>query len=466
MSSKLVELARKAMLSVVQITAEGFDELNNEQILNPKYLTPANWTGSGFFIHTHQGEGYILTNAHVVRNATHLSIQSILTSSESFKAEVVGHVETMDPDVALIRLTDESINEFKKYAEQEIPHLELMQKNTVERGTEIKAIGYPLGMEEPNISGGEITNFISGNQDLTERYVTDAAINPGNSGGPSINEKGEVIGINTAIIYGANNVGFITPISFCNILLKNLLAKTEPALADLGGHFQTNSETNAKRLKATSNNGLIIRKVDKGSMLDHAGVMPQDILIKINDHEIDKHGFIVSKNQHHHQTIYDIIRLIPLHTDVELTYLRLGEEKKASVKASCSPERYLKSLPTVSTIKYIEFAGFTLQSLSYRVLEALGDVSPMTFENLQCIIAAGIANQVVITHIEMDSQAYMQGFRIGDVIHCINEKEVNGLSELKKVLNENINKEITLKTKMGFFGTLKVETDILIKNVE
>lgn len=464
MASKIVKAARTAMLSVVQINAEGFDEINNEQILNPKYLTPANWTGSGFFIHTEVGEGYILTNAHVVRNATHLSVQSMLTSNESFKAEVIGHVETMDPDVALIKLTDESIKQFKEVSGKEIPHLDLMQQNTVERGTEIRAIGYPLGMEEPNISGGEITNFISGNQDLTERLVTDAAINPGNSGGPSINECGEVIGINTAIIYGANNVGFITPISFCNILLKNLLSKTEAALADLGGHFQTNSQINAKRLNASDENGLIIRKLDAGGMLEKAGVRPQDILLKINDNVIDKHGFIVSHNQYHHQTIYDIIRLNPINTDVEITYLRDGELKSQKVKATCSADRYLKNLPTIKNIRFIEFAGFTIQPLSYRVLEALAEVNPMTFENLQCIIAAGIANQVVITHIEMDSMAYVQGFRVGDVIQQINGEQVGELEQLKELLNNHLKQYLDIRTKMGFFGTINISEKVSVVN--
>ena len=106
----------------------------------------------------------------------------------------------------------------------------------------IKAIGYPLGMVEPNITGGEITNFISGSEFSSERFVTNAAINPGNSGGPSITEDGKVIGLNTAVIVDAENIGFITPASFIKIIIDNLILLSEPHFAGIGGKLQKNAE--------------------------------------------------------------------------------------------------------------------------------------------------------------------------------------------------------------------------------
>jgi serine protease Do len=168
------------------------------------------WSGSGFFISYEGLEGHMVTNAHVVRNAVKVEISSMLTSEERFEAEVVGLVKNLEPDVALIKLSDGELQRFRKHAIKDIEYLELREGASPSRGEEIKAIGYPMGMIEPNITGGEITNFVSGSEYSTERFVTNAAINPGNSGGPSISEDGRVVGLNTAVMTNADNIGFIT----------------------------------------------------------------------------------------------------------------------------------------------------------------------------------------------------------------------------------------------------------------
>ena len=213
----LVNVARQMMSGVVQVHIEGNIEEDIQSVMNPSIKIPGIWSGSGFFIKYNDLEGYIVTNAHVIRNSVKVEISSMLTSEERFDAEVVGLVKLLEPDVALIKLADEELQRFKKIAIRDIEYLELQQGSSPSRGEEIKAIGYPMGMTEPNISGGEITNFVSGSEYTTERFVTDAAINPGNSGGPSVNKDGRVVGLNTAIMVGAENIGFITPASFVKI---------------------------------------------------------------------------------------------------------------------------------------------------------------------------------------------------------------------------------------------------------
>ena len=93
------------MSGVVQIHVEGNLEEDIQSVLNPAIKIPGLWTGSGFFVKYENLEGYIVTNAHVARNAVKIEISSMLTSEERFEAEVVGLVKKLEPDVALLKLT-------------------------------------------------------------------------------------------------------------------------------------------------------------------------------------------------------------------------------------------------------------------------------------------------------------------------------------------------------------------------
>jgi len=103
------------MSEVVQILAEGYIEEDIQSILNPSIKIPGVWSGSGFFVKYKELEGYIVTNAHVVRNAVKVEISSMLTSEERFEAEVVGLVKQLEPDVALIRLKEKELHRFKSW---------------------------------------------------------------------------------------------------------------------------------------------------------------------------------------------------------------------------------------------------------------------------------------------------------------------------------------------------------------
>lgn len=228
-----------AMNAVVRIHVKGISGLNPKSILDPRTYTQDEWVGSGFFINFNNEEGHILTNAHVAKNATHIEIRSVLTSDEPFKVDLIGLVETLDPDVALLKISKQELSRFKKIARiKKIPFIAFTNSENIKRGEEIKAIGFPLGMVEPNMSGGEITNFIAGSIESVARIVTDAAINPGNSGGPAILKNTKVIGLNTAIVYDASNISFITPIHIVKKVLTQLIEKKDVRPIRLGAYFQ------------------------------------------------------------------------------------------------------------------------------------------------------------------------------------------------------------------------------------
>jgi serine protease Do len=442
------------MSGVVQILVEGYIEEDIQSILNPSIKIPGVWSGSGFFVKIKELEGYIVTNAHVVRNAVKVEICSMLTSEERFEAEVIGLVKKLEPDVALIRLTEKELIRFKKLAIQSIEYLELKEGKSPSRGEAIKAIGYPMGMIEPNVTGGEITNFISGSEYTTERFVTNAAINPGNSGGPSINEDGKVVGLNTAVMIDAENIGFITPASFVKIIIENLLLLNEPYFADIGGKLQKNAENFNPLLKQSQAKGVIVSKVVANGFLDAAKIKPRDVILSINKVEFDRHGIVVGKEGlYRHKNIYDVMKLVPIGEPAEIVFQRNG------VIPMRNPEKGITSIPILNDRKYLDVFGMIVQPLSFEIIQAIQEVDPTAqLEMLQTIDQDKPA--LVVTHIYQGTQADEMEWPLGELIIKANNKRIHTLDDLKKIVKKNQGASVLMECRSGRIGYFQVEKDL------
>ena len=455
--NSLTDVARNMMSGVVQIHVEGNMAEDIQSVLNPAIKIPGTWAGSGFFIKHEQLEGHIVTNAHVVRNAVKIEISSMLTSEERFEAEVVGLVKTLEPDVALLRLTDKELLRFKTLALRDIEYLELREGSSPSRGEEIKAIGYPMGMVEPNISGGEITNFISGSEFTTERFVTDAAINPGNSGGPSVNSNSKVVGLNTAVMIDADNIGFITPAGFVKIILDNLLEQNEPHFSGIGGKLQKNTDNFNPFLKQPSAKGVIVDKIKPGGFLEAANIRKRDVILSINGVEFDRHGIVIGKEgRFRHKNIYDVMKLVPIGDEVEVVYLRNGDISTTTALAMRNPESGVRSNPIIEEIEYLEVFGMIIQELSVEIIEAMHNVdSNAQIEMLQTIEQE--KPTLVVTHIHQGTQADEMEWSPGEMIVTANDEEVHTLDELKELLQSNTDGSVLLECRNGLIGYFQVE---------
>ncbi len=444
------------MGGVVQIHVEGNLDEDSQSVMNPAIRIPGTWSGSGFFIKYENLEGYIVTNAHVARNAVKVKISSMLTSEERFEAEVVGLVKQLEPDVALIKLSDEELERFKSLAFSDIEYLELRESSGLTRGEEIKAIGYPMGMVEPNISGGEITNFVSGSEYTTERFVTDAAINPGNSGGPSISSDGKVVGLNTAVMIGAENIGFITPAGFVKIIIENLLLHNEPLFAGIGGKLQKNAVNFNALLKQSAPKGVIVASVTTDGFLEAAGIQKRDVIISINGIEFDRHGIIIGEEGHFkHKNIFDVIKLIPIDEVVELIYLRDGKAHSTTAKAMRDPEKGVVSHSIVNEREHLDVFGMIIQELSFEIIEAMHEIdSNARIDMLQTIDQ----NKPIlaVTDIHQGTQADDMEWPVGELIIKANEQEIHSLNELKAILDQNKNGNILLECRNGRIGYFQV----------
>ncbi len=465
MSAPFTELTRVKMNAVVQIYAEGYAGEEVKSILNPRLGDLKNWSGSGFFVSSPYGEGILITNAHVVKNARSIEIMTMLTSEEKFQVETIGLVKSLEPDVAVLRLKDGELERMKAFIGEnhfDIPHLELRDNPIVSRGTGLKAIGYPMGMTEPNITAGEITNFMSGERTVAEKYVTDAAINPGNSGGPAIDDQGQVIGINTSIYEEADNIGFITPSPFIAIILKNIFENNSVNFSDIGGTFQKNSDEVAKALKMEKAKGLIVSSVERGGFLDKAGIKKQDVLISLHFsdqdgneslEQLDRHGILISKDHYHRRNLFDAFKLIPLDTLVSLKVWREGKVFESSAKSSPMPLRKIKSNPIIEERCFLDCWGLTIQVLSFEILESFNLSDTIWFYEILKKFSLD-KERVIVTHVEKDSESYYQEWHAGEVIESVNGIKIKGLDHFLEILRER--KDLYhLESESGSIGFFK-----------
>jgi Do/DeqQ family serine protease len=237
-------------------------------------------TGSGFIINK---EGDIITNAHVVSGADKVTV--ILKDGRQIEGKVLGSDELTD--IAVIQVKPDNL-----------PTVSIGSSQNVQPGDWAIAIGNPLGLDNTVTAG--IISAIGRNSgqigvDKRVSFIqTDAAINPGNSGGPLLNQNGEVIGVNTAIIQGAQGLGFAIPIETAQRIAKQLIANGKVSRAYLGIQMVT-VDPNVKKqinqdaefgIKIAEDKGVLITRVVDDSPAAKAGAKRGDVITKFNDKEI------------------------------------------------------------------------------------------------------------------------------------------------------------------------------------
>jgi Do/DeqQ family serine protease len=234
-------------------------------------------TGSGFII---SNNGTILTNAHVVDGADTVTV--ILKDGRTFQGKVLGK----DPvtDVAVVKINANNL-----------PTVKIGDSDTLQPGEMAIAIGNPLGLDN-TVTEGIIsaTGRSAGQVGIPDKRVnfiqTDAAINPGNSGGPLLNGQGQVIGMNTAIIQGAQGLGFAIPINTAEKIADQLIASGKVEHPFLGVQMVTLTPEVKQQINSNPNSGLSVYE-DKGVLVvrvvpdspaDKAGLRAGDVIEKVN----------------------------------------------------------------------------------------------------------------------------------------------------------------------------------------
>ena len=238
--------------------------------------------GSGFIINSN---GEILTNAHVVDGADRVTVE--LKDGRKFKGQVLGE----DPvtDVAVIKIDAD-----------QLPTVSLGDSETLQPGEAVIAIGNPLGLNYTVTSGiisatGRSSSDIGASDKRVDYIQTDAAINPGNSGGPLLSAQGRVIGMNTAIIRGAQGLGFAIPVNTVKRISQQLIAKGRVDHPYLGIQMVTltpdvkeklNSEIGNPSISASE--GVLLIRIMSGSPASQGGLKAGDVIVSINKQSVKR----------------------------------------------------------------------------------------------------------------------------------------------------------------------------------
>ncbi|HTS82750.1 MAG TPA: trypsin-like peptidase domain-containing protein [Myxococcaceae bacterium] len=228
--------------------------------------------GSGFVI---DPRGYILTNNHVVEGAFNIRVR--FDDGRTLEAEVLGR----DPltDVALIKLKAPPAN---------LPVLKLGDSDAMRVGDWVVAIGNPFGLAS-SVSAGILSAKAReiGASQYDDFLQTDAAINPGNSGGPLFNLRGEVVGINTAIVSGGAGIGFAVPSNLAKAIIPQLEKNGSVTRGYIGVKLQNLTPELARALNVPQSSGALINEVTKNSPGDRAGLKSDDVVVSLDGRKVE-----------------------------------------------------------------------------------------------------------------------------------------------------------------------------------
>ena len=342
--------------------------------------------GSGVIVDAENG--YILTNHHVVDQADQIQISTI--DGEIFDAEVVG--SDAATDIAVIKVDAKGLTD-----------MPIGDSERVRVGDFVLAIGNPFGLGHTVTSGIVSALGRSGiSRDGYEDFIqTDASINPGNSGGALVNLRGELVGINSAIISrtGGNvGIGFAVPTEIASSIMRQILDFGEVRRGLLGVSIADINPEVAEALNSPVTSGALITRVEPGSAAEDAGLEVDDIIVGVNDKKIA--GAAELRNT---------IGLMRSGDEVEIEYFRDNDKRKTSTALG--------------------------QQVSAASVGA--DIHPGLVGAQFAESSASSDAGVEVTAVEPGSPAAQRGLRAGDIITAINRRPVRSLGELNEIASSS-----------------------------
>ena len=346
--------------------------------------------GSGFVI---SRDGYILTNNHVVEEADQIKVK--LSNGQEYRGKVVGR----DPktDLALLKIEGAS----------DLYPLKLGNSEELKVGSWVVAVGSPFGLEQ-TVTAGIISakGRMIGSGPYDNFIQTDASINPGNSGGPLVNMKGEVVGINTAIMAEGQGIGFAIPVNMAKEVAAQLQNKGHVTRGWLGVTIQELTPELAKSFGLNENKGALVAQVGPGSPAEKAGIEQGDIILAFD-------GQAISASK-------DLPRIVASTVVGKMVTVKLSREGKVmdrSLKVGELEEKVDRAKAPSSQ----KSLGVSVQDLTPEIAQGLGLKK---------------AGGVVVAQVEPGSPAAEAGLQTGDVIREVNRKPVKNADEFVQKLEK------------------------------
>jgi Do/DeqQ family serine protease len=367
--------------------------------------------GSGVIV---SPEGYILTNNHVVENATEIKVQ--LADKRQMQAKLIG----ADPrsDLAVIQIEAANLTSIK-----------LGDSAKLRVGDLVLAIGNPFGLDETVTMGivsatGRRNAAITPPEGYADFIQTDAAINPGNSGGALVNARGELIGINTAIYSGTGGnlgIGFAIPVNMARSIMEQILKTGKVSRGYIGISIQPVTPELAQAFKLSNTEGALIGDVYPGPG-QKAGLQKGDVVVALNGSPVADPSDLRLR----------VSQMAP-GSSVRLDIIRDSQKKQLTAT--------LTELPDTT-----ETAGGRRGNESAPAESALEglQISPLTADIAQQLNLPAGTRGVVVTNVDPGSKAAEAGLQRGDVIQEVNRKPVNSVADFRAAVREAGNAPILL----------------------
>ena len=372
---------------------------------------PTQSLGSGVIVDA--AKGMVLTNHHVIENANEITVT--LRDGRELSARLVGS----DPlaDVAVIQIPAEGLTA-----------LEWSDSDALRVGDFVVAIGNPFGLGQTVTSG--IVSALSrsglGIEDFEDFIQTDASINPGNSGGALINLRGELVGINTAILGasgGSVGIGFAIPSNMARQIMEQLIEFGEVQRGRLGIGVQELTPTLARAFSIDKKRGVVITQVEPDSTAERAGLQAGDVVTDVGGRPV-----------RYTNDVRNVIGLLRVGQTVTMKILRDGKERLINATIEAQPDRTLQ--------------GVQLSPLLQGAL----------FVNVEVKDRYQSQRYVELREVEHRSEASAAGLRAGDILLSVNRVRIDDVSDLQRVVSGSGGAEILLNIQRGnraYFVLLK-----------
>jgi serine protease Do len=378
--------------------------------------------GSGFILNK---DGHVITNNHVIENATEIIITLSNDKKKEYEAEVVGKDANLD--LALLKIDPMGMD---------LHTVVLGDSDRLRIGEWVVAIGNPFGL------GGTVTagivsqkGRVIGAGPYDDFIQTDASINPGNSGGPLFNMRGEVVGVNTAIIAGGQGIGFTIPVNMLKDILVPLKEKGRVTRGWIGVSIQEVTPEIGKSFGLEENEGALISSVMPGDPAEQGGLEPGDIIISFDGKGITE--------------VNDLPRTVaatPPGKRVKVKIIRDGKEKELFGEVSEKKEAGEEVLAEKGMEKVETRLGLSVQTITPEIAERMG---------------LDDTSGVIVNAVKRDSPAADAGLRRGDIIREINRKRVSEASDYGTLITEALKDDIILllvaRGERAFYATIKVK---------
>ena len=357
-------------------------------------------SGSGVII---SGDGYIVTNYHVVKNSNEIEVVS--NDKKSYKADIVG----IDPstDLALLKINDKNLS-----------FISLGNSDNLKIGEWVLAVGNPFNLTS-TVTAGIVSakarniNILRDEKFPIESFIqTDAAVNPGNSGGALVNLKGELVGINSAIASRTGSYtgySFAIPVSIVNKIVTDILKYGEVQRAILGVSITDVDSEIAKSLKLDKIEGVYIRSVENNGAAFRAGIRQNDIILKINSKKVNSMAELQE----------------------QVSKFRPGQTIKIEIKRNNKRKQFDVVLRNMQ--------GSTSIVKSDEIFSAFG----ASFKKLDNSYAESldIESGLVVGNVKRNSPIGKAGIKNGFIITHIQEQKVFNINDFKKIIRKQKQEE-------------------------